>query len=611
MERTHCETPLSASAETASTRKTVLLHLLILLLVAVAVTRSMWGPAMLAGHSAWIDLARAVEFDAAIRAGDFFPTWSPDLYSGYGSPIFQFYAPLVYYVVEIPALAGCDLPTALKVTQLLVLFGSGLTMYRLASTHLSGWAACVGGVFYMVAPYRLVDMFIRHALAEHAAFLWLPLIVWGTERFLAQRSRGGLVTGALASAALIFTHNIMALIGFPVCIAAGWALAGPRRGLLPLVFAGVVGVLGVGLATFFWWPAMSGRPLTQAEASLTGGYFDFHRHFVTGWQFLDPHWGFGISGAKPGDAMPLQIGLPHLFTGLTALVMLLTRQQGDGDAGQRRVVWSIVGLLVMAIGIFMCSRGSQFLWETLPLVKYVQFPWRFLGLVVFGAALCAIPVADRLAALGGRAALLAPVGMIVVIMAAYFPYYSQARFLVASRQTGKLAALPADEVDALQAAGSILLLGRSTTAGELRRMHERATSSDDFLPRDVKQQPATPPVQMIEVADGEVRSATHVPQNRYRGRLHASAPSHALLRQFWFPGWEATVDGTPVLTGPDGPSALVSCAVPAGDHTVEFHYRSLPQRRIGWLVSLLSLVLLIGALLAGRLRQRSSEGHIA
>src|SRR4029453_8919323 len=83
---------------------------------------------------------------------------------------------------EVPALMGFDYARALKVTQLLALFASGLAMYRLASTYFSGWAACLGGIFYMVAPYRLVDMFVRHALAEHCSFIWLPLIVWGTER---------------------------------------------------------------------------------------------------------------------------------------------------------------------------------------------------------------------------------------------------------------------------------------------------------------------------------------------------------------------------------------------------------------------------------------------
>src|SRR5215217_9573009 len=128
----------------------LLLHILLLSLVAVVVTWSMWqAPALVAGHSARKDLARLVEFDAAIRAGDLFPAWSPDLYAGYGSPIFQFYATLAYYATEVPVLMGFDYATAFKVTWLLTLFASGLAMYLLASTYLSAWAASLGSVFYM------------------------------------------------------------------------------------------------------------------------------------------------------------------------------------------------------------------------------------------------------------------------------------------------------------------------------------------------------------------------------------------------------------------------------------------------------------------------------
>ena len=213
-----------------------------------------------------------------VRHGELLPAWSPDFYFGYGSPLFQFYAPLSYYLAEIPVLAGCDIPTALKVTQLVALFASGLAMYRLAVTYFSSWAACLGSILYMVAPYRLVDIYVRHSLAEHCAFVWLPLIVWGTERFLSRGSHAGLITAALSTAGLILTHNIMALIGVPVCVVTGWMLSVPARSpghplpcLVAFVTAGFPAVLGVGLATFFWWPAMSGRPLTHADQSLTGG----------------------------------------------------------------------------------------------------------------------------------------------------------------------------------------------------------------------------------------------------------------------------------------------------------------------------------------------------
>jgi hypothetical protein len=600
----------------------LLLQLLILLLVAMVVTRSMWeAHALLAGHSARKDLARLVEFDAAIRAADFFPTWSPDLYSGYGSPIFQFYAPLSYYATEVPVLMGFDYATALKITQLLALLFSGLAMYLLASAYFSGWAACLGGIFYMVAPYRLVDMFVRHALAEHCAFIWLPLIVWGTERFVSQSSRIALATGALATAALIFTHNVMALISFPVCLAVGWAFAllkvRQSDGLVlwrAFLAAGIVATLGVGLAAVFWWPAMAGRVFTQAEPSLTGGYYDFHRHFVEGWQFLDFHWSFGISGGGAGNnpeslrgQMPVQIGLPHLFVGLGALAIVLGRWQGEGSAGRLRATWSIVGVCVMAIGAFMCCRWSQPIWESLPLVRYAQFPWRFLGLVVFGSAMCATALADRFAAMGKRSAMITLLVGIVLIMAAYFPYYSQAYFFVGDARTRSVVKVLAADVEGLRSAGALIPFGLSTSAAELVAMHERATSSDDFLPRDVKEKPSQPPVEIVRAERGRVVESTQLGHNHYRARLQMPVPGKAQLLQFWFPGWQAKVDEVPVATGPAGPEAIVSCDVPSGDHVVEFSYRGLPQRRIGVIVSILFAVL--GACALGLLRPRPEEGR--
>jgi hypothetical protein len=61
-----------------SSQQTTFLHWLLILAVALIATHVMWAPALLWGHSAWFDLTRMVEFDAAIRAGDYWPMWSPD-----------------------------------------------------------------------------------------------------------------------------------------------------------------------------------------------------------------------------------------------------------------------------------------------------------------------------------------------------------------------------------------------------------------------------------------------------------------------------------------------------------------------------------------------------
>src|SRR2546430_5968979 len=142
-------------------------------------------------------------------------------------------------------------------------------------------------------------------------------------------------------------------------------------------------------------PGPGSRALTCAALSSPVGYSYLNRHFVQAWQFFDIHWNFGISGGDTGKEIPLQFGLPHLLAALGSLAMVLAGWQGKGAAGRTRLVWSSVGLCVMAIGTFMCCRWSQPLWQWVSLLKYVQFPWRFLGLVVFGSTMCATALGDR------------------------------------------------------------------------------------------------------------------------------------------------------------------------------------------------------------------------
>lgn len=75
-----------------------------------------------------------------------------------------------------------------------------------------------------------------------------------------------------------------------------------------------------------------------------------------------------------------------------------------------------------------------------------------------------------------------------------------------------------------------------------------------------------------------------------------------LLADTWYPGWEASVDGTPapVLRANVGHRAV---PLPPGSHRVEFRFRPRGVR-VGFLVSAAGLLALTGAtaLLARRSR---------
>jgi hypothetical protein len=107
----------------------------------------------------------------------------------------------------------------------------------------------------------------------------------------------------------------------------------------------------------------------------------------------------------------------------------------------------------------------------------------------------------------------------------------------------------------------------------------------------------------VKVEGGRVVESAQLNHNHHRGRVEMSEASKVELLQFWFPGWQATVDGLPVRTAPSGPQAIVSCEVPPGEHVVEFSYSSLPQRRTGLIISILSVAICVYTMFSNFLRR--------
>ena len=59
-------------------------------------------------------LFRLLDFDLALRGDDLYPRWLANHGFGYGFPTLNFYAPLTYYLAELPHLLGFGFITSLK-----------------------------------------------------------------------------------------------------------------------------------------------------------------------------------------------------------------------------------------------------------------------------------------------------------------------------------------------------------------------------------------------------------------------------------------------------------------------------------------------------------------
>src|SRR5512139_2628765 len=153
---------------------------------------------------------RAAEYGEVLRDGVLYPRWAPDFYYGYGYPIFNYYAPLTYAFANVLDLVpGVDAVTSVKLVILAAYALGAYGVYFLARRHFGSAAGVIASAAFVLSPYFLfIDPLMRGDLAE---FLALSLLPWVFYVF--DRPRQFSVARPLVLAALVFSHNLIALFG--------------------------------------------------------------------------------------------------------------------------------------------------------------------------------------------------------------------------------------------------------------------------------------------------------------------------------------------------------------------------------------------------------------
>jgi len=312
--------------------------LLALVAMAVMLPSFLFGPG--ATHSVSFNYIWTSQIGAAMQQGDLYPRWLPQSFEGLGSPAFFFYPPLAYWLTGAIHAVGLSTLQAINMGALLLLFASGVTMH-IWLTH-RGTHPLAGAILYMLLPYHQLDFWMRGALAEFAAFIWLPLIALAIDRLPHRR---GVVLLALSYAGLLITHMPTAMLSAffliaPLIGVRAWA---DRRVILPALTAGGI---AVGLAGFYLVPALTLQDAISSQMLWTPGY---QPAAWTVWTL-----NFGL--------------MPCTALGLAFL------------AWPSRSVWTAIVL----VGGLAAMNLIPFLWDIPPLSR-AQFPWRLLGIVEFAA----------------------------------------------------------------------------------------------------------------------------------------------------------------------------------------------------------------------------------
>jgi hypothetical protein len=135
---------------------------LLLALTAVAAGPFLTRPGLPRDTDAELHVFRAAQLGEALHGGAGYVRWAPDLWYGYGYPIFNYYSPLTYYLANLFVLFGLDVVNAVKTVFVLGLLGAAAGMYVFVWRTWGERAGIIAAAAYVFSPYVLfIDPHMR------------------------------------------------------------------------------------------------------------------------------------------------------------------------------------------------------------------------------------------------------------------------------------------------------------------------------------------------------------------------------------------------------------------------------------------------------------------
>ncbi len=526
-----------------------------------------------------LHVQRIYAMSTLLANGNLWPRWVPYFHLGYGYPVFNFYPPGTFYLGGLLGLIGIMAPVALTIVTTLAWIVGSVGMYALARHYLPGKAAILAAMLWAYAPSRLFEVWDQGSLPQIMAAALVPWLLLGMIRLAEEPRLRRILWVALPFTGIVFCHQPItfitalyiapAMIGLPLWAARqDWPSFWKRFGYMLGGF-----VLSAGLSAIFLLPVALELQYVEAVESPD----DTVPYLIS--NFLQPDEIF----MQP-PAMDLTDLRFELFTTLGLVGGLLAVPGLIALVVKRRYALALLLLAALIFTLFMLLEISLPVWLTIPYFKQLRFPERFLRVgVIFlslagGASILLLPRRWQTAGLLGVMALVLVTALPMTYPSQDFVYWDD------------LSAV--DEIDM-----------------ELTYYVWGTTSYNEFNPRwgetikhDGPPEPeeyTTNPLRLTVYRLDMIRQwpdleVDEISDDTIRVTVTDARPVR--FRQYYFPGWAATLDGEPVEIYPEDEVGMITLDVPAGEHTIHLYYDGTPVQKIATLISLLSLGVVAGIL---------------
>jgi len=585
-------TPPPSSAPTNQTRRIPHAGTALILLAAAIAAAPIWLHGPVGADDFEFHLVSWLDAQRAWLSGIPYPHWAFSPNFGTGEPRFVFYPPLSWM---LGAGLTLILPWSLVPVALtfLILAGTGLATRAFARLTLQENAATIAACAAIFSVYALFSAYDRMAFGEMLGGVWIPLLLLFL--FRDPRQSAPLLKHALDGSAVPLALALAAcwLSDAPVGVMASYLLAALailltilRRSWAPILRATIAAPLGIAVTAFYLIPAAwEQRWVDILQAA--GVHGDPGLRIENNWLF--PHHTDPVLHQRD---LALHVISPVVVfmvaIAIASLIALALRRKLQPASRP----WWIPLALIPATVLFLQLPISLPIWNLLPKLRFLQFPWRWLLVVeapmavLFAAAVW--PAHSKKRWLRPTAASLCALFFLASTLYAADHFFIDTKedndlILLLDKYRSGAGFLGTDEYTPPGADNTVVatsLPDACFTANSETELGFAATSEDT---------PAWQPSQ-----DSCLATATaqfHTPEHL---RITAVSPraGFVILRLRSYPAWQITLNGLPapsLLTRLDG---LIEVPVPQGPITLTVDWATTPDVLVGRSVTVLALLAL-------------------
>lgn len=512
---------------------------------------TLFHPGLPLTHDGQDHVARIANFYQSLSEGNIVPRWAGNLNWGYGHPILMFLYPLPSYGASLVHFLGIPFVESVKIIFGLTFILSGIAMFLFLRNVLGEKAAIVGAVLYMFAPYRFVDLYVRGAIGEHVAFLFIPLVFYFLLQLSKKISYPYILGGSLSLLGLLLSHNAISLMCIPLFLMYALLLINSskhKRRLVVHYF--LVTCLGFGLSSFFLLPAFLEGKYTLRDIVTNHG--EYKQGFISIKDFFIPSWSYGGT-----MFLSKQIGVVQIIGILLAVIYIVKEKT------KKYIPLFVLFAGTILVSLFLMLPISDVIWNHISLIQKFQFPWRLLSLVVFSSAVLA---SFSVLLFKNTKIQVGFIGILIIAsVILYYPYYQPQGYL--NKPEGFYTGIYKSTTDT----------GESSPIWSVRFMEHTPKGSTEFIE-----------------GIGSIRQINKNTTKRTYRISVTSNTARILENTLYFPNWEVFVDGnkTQIEFQDKLYRGLITYKVPKGEHSVKIIFSDTRVRTIANLLTIFSTALL-------------------